>query len=157
MKSQLRFVFFPLLCGFAPTFASAQVVQPAQVPISLTISAPSLEVKAGSEFKLDIVLTNTSAERVLLYPWDLTVDVRDSEGNVVGKAKKASDSSERTLGTGSYQGIWLGPQQVVRWTEIVGKKLDLTKAGKYTVQATRTYGNATVKSNAITIIVVGDK
>jgi hypothetical protein len=154
MKYQRIFVLFSIVCGLGTAFADSQIT-PAHVPISLTISAPSLEVKAGSEFKLDIVLTNTSAERVLLsmYPWDFTVDVRDSEGNVVGKAKKASDSSERTLGWGSYQGRWLGPHEVVRWTEIVGKKLDLTKAGKYTVQATRTHGNATVKSNTITITV----
>jgi hypothetical protein len=69
-RSQLRFLLFSIVCGLAAPSTGSQVTPPAQIPLSVEISAPSREVKAGSEFKLDVVMTNTSDEPVSLsfYP-----------------------------------------------------------------------------------------
>lgn len=156
MKSQLRFVFFSIVCGLAAPFAGTQVTPPSQVPISVTISAPSLEVKAGSEFKVDVVMTNTSNGRVALTMWsdDFRVDVCDSDGKPVAEAKQAGKVQPPIQGHGSSQGMELAPHEVFRWEEVVDKRLDLNKPGKYTIQATRMYGKTAVKSNTITITVV---
>jgi hypothetical protein len=155
MKSQLWRTFVLTGCGLAATFVGAQVAPHPQVPILVTISVPSPEVKAGSELKLDVVMTNTSNELVLLsmYPWDFRIDVRDSAGIAVGETKDANDSAARGLGSGSYQATALPPHKVVRWKETLDKKLDLSKPGKYTIQVTRMYGKTEVKSNTITITV----
>ena len=166
MKSHLL-MRASVICGLVVPFAGAQVAPPAQVPISVTISAPSLEVKAGSEFKVEVVMTNTSDEPVHLsmHPEDFRVDIRDSDGRVVGKAKVTNEFKQKPraaedgppvieLAHGSYEEPELGAHKVERWEEIVGKNLDLSKPGKYTIQVTRMYGKTPVKSNTITITVV---
>jgi hypothetical protein len=156
MKIHLKLMRVSVICGLLMTFAAAQGTQSAPSPISVTISAPSLDVKAGSEFKVDVVMTNTSNERVALTMWpdDFRVDVRDSDGKPVGKAKQAGKVQPPIQGQGSSQGMELAPHEVYRWKEIVGKELDLSKPGKYTIQVTRMNGKTAVKSNTITITVV---
>jgi len=158
MKNQLRLVFLLIVCGLA---AGAQVAPPAQVPISLTISTPSSQVKAASELRLDIVLTNSSDEPVGLTTWpeDFRVDVLDSKGRVVGKAQEPGESRPNPKAAnfpaqGSSQGLTLAPHMVLRLRDDLSKEFDLSKPGKYTVQATRMYGKVPVKSNVITITVV---
>ena len=154
MNSQLKFVLFSIVC-LAASCAGSQVAPPPQVPLSVTISAQSLQVKAGSEFKLDVVTTNTSDEPVYLsfYPWDFKVDVRDSNGKAVGKVKQAE---EKDAGghTNMAQARQLAPHEVDRWQETLDRNLDWSKPGKYTIQVTRMYGKTAVKSNTITITVV---
>jgi hypothetical protein len=150
-------IFVLTVCGLAATFDGAQVAPPAQVPISVTISASSAELKAGSELKLAFAVTNTSDEPVLLSmtPDDFRVNVRDSEGKAVGKAKEANATSEVLhLGQWSGDATELPPHTTDRWEEIVGKNLDLSKPGKYTITFTRMYGKTPVKSNTTTITVV---
>ena len=154
-RTQLRFMLFSIVCGLAAPWAGSQVTPPAQVPLSVTISAPSRQVKAGSEFKLDVVITNTSDEPVSLsfYPGDFRVDVRDSNGKAVGKVKQAE---EKDAGghTNMAQARQLAPHEVDRWQETLDRNLDWSKPGKYTIQVTRMYGKTAVKSNTITITVV---
>jgi len=156
MKIHPKLIQVSVICGLVVAFADAQGTPPAQVPISVAISASSLEVKAGSELKLEVVMANTSDGRVGLTTWpeDFRVDVRDSDGKPVGEAKKAGKVQLPIQGHGSSQGRELAPHEVVRWEEIVGKKLDLSKPGEYTIQATRVFGKTAVKSNTITITVV---
>ncbi|HZW81621.1 MAG TPA: hypothetical protein VFF50_14195, partial [Candidatus Deferrimicrobiaceae bacterium] len=82
MENQLRLVFLLIVCGFAASLSIAQVAPPAQIPISVTINAPSSEVKAGSDLRLDVVMSNTSDDQVGLTTWpeDFRVDVFDSNG-----------------------------------------------------------------------------
>jgi hypothetical protein len=75
--------------------------------LSWTVS----RVKAGSELKLDVVMTNTSDEQVGLTMWpdDFRVDVRDSDGKPVGEAKQAGKIQPPIQGQGSSQGMELAP------------------------------------------------
>jgi hypothetical protein len=155
LKFAAPWVFFVL----APTIAATQVTP--SPPVSVTISAPSSDVKAGSELKLDVVVTNTSDEQVGLTTWpeDFRVDVLDSNGKVVGKAQEpgGSTTNRKALNfpaQGSSQGITLAPHGVFRLREDLSKEFDLSKPGKYTVQAIRMYGKTAVKSNTVTITVV---
>ena len=161
MRRLLAVVSLSTVCALAVPFAVGQVMPPTQVPISLTINAPSSEVKAGSEFKLDVVMTNTSDEQVGLTTWpdDFRVDVLDSEGRVVGKAREPGESTtnpkaRNVLRKSSSPGLTLSPHGVFRLQEDLSKEFDLSKPGKYTVQATRMYGKTAVKSNIVTITVV---
>jgi hypothetical protein len=90
-----------------------------------------------------------------MWPDDVRVDVRDSEGKAVGKYKEVKvPPGHLSLGHNSSEGFELAPHEVFRWEEIVDKKLDLSKPGKYTIQYTRMYGKTAVQSNTITITVV---
>jgi len=160
-RTQLRFMLFSIVCGLAAPWAGSQVTPPAQVPLSVTISAPSRQVKAGSEFKLDVVITNTSDEPVSLsfYPGDFRVDVRDSNGKAVGKVKQAEEGDAAKAPVPNdccimNQPRQLAPHEVDRWQETLDKNLDWSKPGKYTIQVTRMYGTRAVKSNTIRITVV---
>lgn len=162
MEKQLRLAFLLIAYGVAASFAGAQVSPSAQVPISLTISTPSSEVKAGSELKLGIALTNTTDEQIGLTTWaeDFRVDVLDSEGNFVGKAQEPNKSAANPgagkvpraiQGHSSSQGITIAPRGAFRLEVNLTKEFDLSKPGKYTVQATRMYGKVPVRSNVVTI------
>lgn len=156
---------FIILWAFLVLSPTAQVTWSGQVPISVTINAPSSEAKAGSELKLGIALTNTSDKQVDLTTWpeDSKVDVIDSQGRIVGKIQghkesmaspKVPSALRAIQGHGSSQGLRLAPQDVIRLQEDLSKDFDLSKPGKYTVQAARMYGKTAVKSNTITITVV---
>jgi hypothetical protein len=106
-------------------------------------------------------MTNTSDEQVGLTTWpeDFRMDVFDSKGKVVGKPQEPGDSTTNQKtgnfpAQGSSQGLKLAPHRVHRWQEDLSKEFDLSKPGKYTVQATRMYGKVPVKSNVLTITVL---
>jgi hypothetical protein len=165
MNIQFGLVCLSAACGLAAAPSCAQVAQRSQIPLSISINTPSPEIRTGSELKLDLVLTNTSNHPISLsmYPADFRLDVRDREGKVVYRArgtnKSAASAKNGTapppliVDEGSHQARELRPHEVVRWKEVVSRRFDLNKPGKYTIQAIRTYENTAIRSNIVTITV----
>jgi hypothetical protein len=164
MRIQQRFALLIAIVGLLGILACAQSMQssqPGQATFSLTISTPQNTVRVGSDVKLEITMTNTS-DQDIFYGADLggkvqpfAVDVRDTSGNLVPKRPR-KDKEPRG---GSFLLIPIHPAKSIKREWILNKDFDISKPGRYTVQAKREAGATNsgvlhVKSNRITITVV---
>jgi hypothetical protein len=136
---------------------------------SLTISAAQSTVKAGSEVKLKIVVTNTSDHRISV-PMTLQnhaefaylIEVQDSGGNQAPKTKyhralrgeKSDNEPIDSIKRNGYP-VYLQPGETAEDRVIVDKLYDLTQPGKYNirVKGKDPESNALIESNTITVTV----
>ncbi|MFB3915521.1 MAG: hypothetical protein ACE14M_02250 [Terriglobales bacterium] len=134
----------------------ATYVQHLQRPFTLVISTPEETIKAGSQVRLDYVLTNGSQELLIdnaLTKYD--IQVRDSQGNLAPLTLSGREL-RRKMGQGGGPRITLQPGDDVRGPfAYIEKIYDLTRPGTYTIQVARFDDDSKVlvKSNTISVMV----
>ena len=103
-----------------------------------------------------VTISNPSDQDVNISEKLLKLHVLDHEGNTVPVPvpEPARDSSKLpkpgAMGS-SFIGLLLQPGKSMEFEKVLNKKFDISKPGKYTVQATWQIGATTLKSNKITI------
>ena len=141
------------------------------VPYSVAISAPIVEVKAGSELKVSIVLTNLTDKELILdldngsrEEFDYTIHVLGKDGQEPSetrylravKGEDTVDPASKTelivVGSNGFRAV--KPGETLTHT-IDLNKLYLLKPGQYAVQVERFEDESKthVKSNKITVTV----
>jgi hypothetical protein len=155
----------------APLNASAsQAAQTKPPQFSVAISPVPAIVRAGSEIRVKIVMTNTTDHEINIVRSpgeDNGENWNDIEGfDETGKAASETEYYRAFKGKGLYKGhivLRMGsnilfpvkPGEALKDGIIVGNLFDLSKPGKYTVHVQRPdriSGNI-IKSNTITITV----
>jgi hypothetical protein len=150
----------------------AQHQEKGQPDISLTISAPRDSAKVGSDVLVNIALANITKHIVYVglvlldngAECEYTVDARDLKGNLAPYAKHGralrgvplkGEVREHLCADFSGFPKELQPGETQDDAILASGIYDLTKPGKYTIQVSRTYGEAktVVKSNTITLTV----
>jgi len=140
---------------------AAGPAQSSSAPFSLTIAAVQTEVRAGSEVRLDLTITNNSNRMVMIAlttpMCDYEVEVRDSAGNLAPDTELKSKSDCAHRATGRAILCHLRPHSSQKDTVPVTWFSDMSKPGKYTVQVTwkapQEFGSVAIKSNIVTITV----
>ena len=148
---------------------SGGATQSAKPDISVTISAMQTVVKADSEVKVGIILTNISNHEVSLAKDNAQnlgeahnkIEVRDEKGNLAPEAKYVGILDGKApndvifMPLGSSAPHSLKPGETLKDAIIASKLFDLSKPGKYTIQVQRTdeATKTVVRSNTITLTV----
>jgi hypothetical protein len=134
-----------------------------EVPFSLVISASSNELKAGSDVRVKITITNTSTAPIGVeigdvYPY--TVIVRSADGNPSAeteRGRKLKQKQRNSMDPGlarSQVGEGLEPGQAITDECVVSNFYDMTRPGQYSIQLERIWSRRLVPSNTITVRVV---
>jgi hypothetical protein len=129
--------------------ASGQTTEPPASPLSISISAQG-HVKAGSDMKLEIAVTNNSDHEINYDAFGAGIasrtdlDVRDADGHPAAAAPKLREQSSLPPPkpgegrAGGYSGpssyIRIGSGKTIHLGRVITKEYDLSKPGKYTVQ-----------------------
>lgn len=157
MRTPLRVLLLVAALPVAPGgwAQSAQPSQGAKPPFSISISLERDVVKAGSEVSLDIVLTNTSDGKIVIAGWEdqscenYEIEIHDSEGKRLPQRNECLPSenpNERTVCVSSDspvvrpcvpQNQVLDPHGEMKEKILVNELYDLSRPGKYTIQALR--------------------
>ena len=165
-----RPIFLLLLIGMS-SFGRPTANQVGAVPFSILITGPEKPVKAGSEVKIGIVLKNTSDREIAVGRTSVSqaefhylVDVRDGKGHPApnteyGRRIMGREAGERTIIFSSGDALFtLKPNETLEDEAVVSKLYDLSRPGKYFIQAIRKplekVSTGQVKSNTITITIV---
>jgi hypothetical protein len=168
MRLQVKaFVFAAIVAILGAKHAESAQPQFAVTIVSSNdaISAGSGVQKAGSPIFLLVTLTNNSTRTVSVPSFDrdyYTIDVRDEHGKSVPETDEARKTKEAMKAPNARMfrsGVTeeLKPHKTSRHTIDVSQYLDVSRPGKYTIQATRQLpeelGPGVVKSNTITVTV----
>ncbi len=162
----IRFRFLLLAAAFqlvpAVGAQSAPLAQASKPPFSVSISLEQNVVKAGSEVRLDIVLTNTSDENIVIAGWEnesceiYEIEIHDSEGKRLPQRNEClpSENPNQTtvcvtsdspaILTCVPQNQVLKPHGEMKEKILVNELYDLSRPGKYTIQAQRQNSPRTV-------------
>jgi hypothetical protein len=169
MKPLLTFVM-PTMAFMVSGKSAAQVTQPApaEPKISITIKTAQSAVKVGSDVEVEVEMKNISAEGVGFVPTSTMSssttsfrwDIREGAGKEVpmteyGLKANCLDSPggvPRICAGSSFEAI-LDPGKSFRQKLALSKEYDLSRPGKYTIQALGFDGKTDVKSNTITLTV----
>ena len=172
MKAAL--MVFVLFTSVISAGGQAQVAQPApaEPKFSLTIKTAQGTVKVGSDVVVEAEMKNISAEDVFYSVFTgrgdgpvasgFTWEILNSKGKPVPFTEYGLklNRPEPELGSGGYVpaagktifGL-LGPGKAIVEKMALSKEYDLSKPGKYSIQALRSDGKTDVKSNIITLTV----
>jgi hypothetical protein len=145
-----------LLLSWVPLAAQNATEQ----PLTITISALTPSVKAGSDMWVVVKITNHSTEGLdesesisgltSLDP-NLVFDVHDTRGNPI--AKKVYERPERATRQNVNRSIWSGA--TLTQQQNISRFYDVTQPGSYVVQVSRSPSrgptSGVVKSNKLTI------
>ena len=157
--------------------AAISVATAAAAPaFTLDISLASYVVKAGSDLKLTVTLTNTSDRYITVSMWapeerSFAVDVREQDGSAAGKTRyyrmimgddTGKDASEPPLDPtkttvevfrSGFAGVQ--PGETKTYSFLINKLYDLSQPGKYTIQVSQddSLNKLTVKSNTISLTI----
>jgi hypothetical protein len=131
-------------------------------PITIVISAETSAVQAGEEVRINVQLTNNSTETLDAsaninsmtgVDPNYRFDVRDSNG--IEMPRRTYAHSEHVTGHAILR--TLKPGESITDAEPLGRLVDMSRPGKYTIQVSRSLPNnggaATVKSNKIIVTV----
>jgi len=150
-KAVLYLTFLGLVAGLLPAQGP-----PEETGLLLSLTAPTTALTAGTDFKVQVTMQNTSNHYVF-YRADLSgktspfsFDVRDSRGGEVARAPRKPGPGAG----GSYFRATLHPQESMTNERVLTRDFDFSKAGRYTIQAVRQADNVIVKSNVVTVTVV---
>lgn len=167
MKSRIRIVLRSLSSLAAPLTLLCAVSFAAQTPFpgqytgkprfSLTITLSQDAIRGDAEIPLEIVMTNTSAERISygaelaspLWMHLCALDVRDPDGKQL--EQKPIPWPPGHLGVTSGILVTLNPGEEVRTEILLSRVYNLNTPGKYTIQAMERDGSNLVKSNVVTL------
>ena len=156
MKTSLKcaLILFTLaVCATSSTQSSAP-------PFALALEAEENPVKAGSEVKVDITLSNSSTRAMHisygLTESDYAFEVRDSQNRIPPETEFARKAKGR--GFSSDQLFYVQPgENLPKALLVVSTFYDLSRPGNYKIQVSRTIpkelGSGTIKSNTITLAV----
>jgi len=163
--SSLLFVFIGVLF---PVGHVASAVGDA--PFSIVITGPQRPVKGGSEVKVKIILKNTSDREITIARTNAVsqaechflIEVRDVHGQSApdtdfGRGIMGRETKKRVILYWGDAFFTLKPNETLEDEAVVTKLYDLSRPGKYFIQATRQFpeqlGKGQVKSNTIEITV----
>ena len=165
MQVKPRYVLSSILLSLAG-MAGAQEAQPKKPAFSLSITARQATAKAGSPVALQLTLTNTTEHdlevgrgfingTLLRY---MDVKVLDKDGQPVADTDYGLGLHGRRpgpIGGGVGFSEKIKPGEAIHEEADLSKEFDLSKPGKYTVQAERMDSTIreVVKSNVITFTV----
>jgi hypothetical protein len=143
--------FMILVVVPAPLVSGPRTAGERNSQVSVWISSPAAEVRPGSEVWIDVTVTNVSEHTVpcpyyRVYAWD-------SEGKPAPLTKQEQERLKQGPPVGGNRASFLGPGDKQESDADLRMVYDLTRPGRYTVQATAFYGKELVKSNAISITV----
>jgi hypothetical protein len=158
--------------------SATQFAQPARAApkFSLTIKTAQGTVKVGSDVVVEAEMKNTSVEDIFYsaltgrgqdpgrsgFAWEiLNVEGKPVPLTEYGLKINHLESPQDEVGPGGYipsagktvYGL-LGPGKAIVENRTLSKEYDLSKPGKYTVQASRFDGKTDVKSNTLTLTVM---
>jgi len=175
MKAAL--MVFVLFTSVISAGGQAQVAQPApaEPKFSLTIKTAQGTVKVGSDVVVEAEMKNISAEDIFYSALmgrgqepgssGFTWEILNSEGKPVplteyGLKINGLEPPQGEPGPGGYApsgrktvfGL-VGPDKAIVEKMALSKEYDLSKPGKYSIQALRSDGKTDVKSNIITLTV----
>lgn len=172
----MRNSFKLILLAVASAGVSAGVGQPVRSPFSLTISTPTTTVKSGSEVRINITMSNTSNQKILLFrakgddsgEFNNDLQILDDKANsapVTEYRRRLKGEPGRPGPHGepappllsSDIGCSLEPGKSMEEVIVANKLYDLSQPGKYSIQVSRfdlAYSKTWVKSNTITLTVV---
>ncbi|HET6841477.1 MAG TPA: hypothetical protein VFK06_07285 [Candidatus Angelobacter sp.] len=154
----MRIGLIAVLLAALPATSPSQSHNRAQMVIpptfSLVISTKEATIKAGSEVRMEIAITNITDHPIKIavgpgtYPYLL--DVRDADGNLAPET--AYGHEMRIEKNGMTLADTLEPGQTEKLECVVSEWNDLT-AGTYFIQVQR-WRHPNVKSNKLTITVI---
>jgi hypothetical protein len=157
MKTSLKCVL--ILITLAVCAASS--TQSATPPFALTLEAEENPVKAGSEVRVDITLSNSS-NRAMHISYgasevDYAFEVRDSQNRIPLETEFARKSKGKGYFSNDHV-FYLQPgESLPKAPLVVSKFYDLSRPEEYKIQVSRAVpkelGGGTIKSNAITITI----
>ena len=152
-----------LLLATAPVVLVAGQGSSAKSPVTIVITTEQLKVKAGSTVSIKVRLTNTSNQPLDASGSfsDLTgldsnflFEVRDNQGHLV--AKRVYPHPELAGGHAILDRI-VKPGETLAEDQDISRLYDMTKPGKYMIQASREIpkemGGGVVKSNVVSLTV----
>lgn len=136
-------------------------------PLSLSISAAESVVKAGSDVRVDIAITNVSQHEITFLrtpgvgrgELDAELEVTDEHGNATQMTKYWESLKKYGIERveGSRISIVLKPGESFKTSVALNKLYDLNRAGNYTIYAKKRVpdylGGGVVESNVVTITV----
>ncbi len=140
---------------------AASSTQSSTPPFALTLQAAENPVKAGSEVTVDITLSNSSNRAMHislgLSELDYAFELRDSQNRIPPETELARNSKGRPYFSNDHV-FYLQPGETLpKAPLVVSKFYDLSRPGKYTIQASRQVprelGGGLIKSNPITLII----
>lgn len=158
------------IASLVPGNSAAQVAQPATAKpkISIAIKTAQNAVKVASDVDVEVEMKNISQEGVgfiltgtmsfssTSFRWDIR-DIASKPVPMTEYGLKAncldSPGGVPRICSGSSFGDTLDPGKAFRQKLTLSKEYDLSKPGKYTIQAFRSDGKTDVKSNVITLTV----
>jgi hypothetical protein len=155
MKASLKCVLVALaVCAASSTQSSTP-------PFALMLEAEENPVKAGSEVKVDITLSNSS-NRAMHMSYGLTesdyaFEVRDSQNRIPPETEFARKAKGRGYFSNDHL-FYLQPgESLPKALLVITKFYDLSRPGKYNVEVSRVtpkeLGGGTIKSNVVTITI----
>lgn len=150
--------------GVASLFQSAPPAA-SVVPagFTLAITAETNPLKAGSDLRVAVYLTNTSKQKFTSGRWvggpdeSFIVEMYDNQGKEAPFSKRYSDlRAGRDSLVGSVYMYSIMPGDTMTERVLVNLKYDLSTPGTYTLQIRRrdVISKADVKSNKITVTIV---
>jgi len=163
MRVRLEFALLSIVLSALVTMAATQTGTSPRTNFSIAISSPQLIVNAGSDVRVEIVMTNIS-DRDIFYgaglggEYPFMLDIRDSNGRVVPRIQKKGPGPSEPKG-GTFILTPIKPGKSIQREWVVNRDFDMASPGRYTLQAMREAGTtevglSIVKSNKLTIIVV---
>ncbi len=157
MTISRRLLLISLICGTA-ALGIAQSVQP---PFTLSLTAVSPSVRAGTDVWVKIQLTNKTQHDLSAPVVDTNgvdtgyqYDVRVANGDLAAKVANAHPEIQ----IGSFKSRVVKPGASTGWEEVrVSKVYDMSRPGEYVIQVARPVSgkaeDGVVKSNTITVTV----
>jgi hypothetical protein len=134
-------------------------------PFSLAIDLPQDIIHGDTEVPLEIIVTNTSTKELAygvafgprLWTYFCQFDVHDNGGKQLKEKSSVRQFFEEGLLKGGSSGpaLFLAPGEKMQFEVLLNRVYDLSKPGKYTIQAMRSDNGFTVKSNIVTASVGG--
>lgn len=160
----MRILHILMLVSITSVLTSGQNETAKEPPLTIVIAVETPVVKAGSGVSVNGRLTNTSSK-----PLDasgcycgpsgldsyLTWEVRDDKGHLA--AKKVYPHSELATSSAILDRI-VKPRESLAGSQDIGRLFDMTRPGKYVIQASRRVSDEKdseiVKSNKVTVTVI---
>jgi hypothetical protein len=135
-------------------------------PFSLKLDVSPSNAKAGSNFVVEVDLTNTTNKRIGLdvclgmrVECNFDIDVRDSSGNAALETRYLKAVRGKPTGppllvsAPSIAGKSVEPGETIRFVSDLPELFYLWRPGTYTVQVARSDNDAVVKSSLVTFTV----
>ena len=161
MKNTIR-----AIAALAVLLMASEMYSQAPAPYSLKLNVSPSSAKAGSNFVVEVDLTNTTNKRIgvpvclgMRVECNFDIDVRDSQGNAALetrylKAVRGEPTGPPLLlSAPSIAGKSAEPGETVKFVSDLPELFYLWRPGTYTAQVTRDDGAAVVKSNSVTFTV----